>query len=297
MDKVKNEILPKIYPELSAMLEKCSFQNLCEIRFRAGRPVMLYYSDETYYCSRQGGITKEIEKAVNCSANDLTRLVSAFCKSSVYAYENEIKEGFITISGGHRVGICGKAVLDKNGVKNITQFSGINIRIAKEYKNCGDKCVRHICENGRIYNSVIISPPGVGKTTVLRDVARQLSQNFKVSIIDERCEIAASYGGVPQFDVGVQTDVLDGFPKSYGIICALRSLSPDVIITDEIGTDSDILAIKELLSGGCKTVATMHGYSIGEALEKKSELLKLFERAILLERKKGVPIVTECLKL
>ena len=297
MDKVKNEILPKIYPELSALLERCSFENLCEIRFRAGRPLMLYYSYGVFFCSNEGVITKDAENAVVCSSGDLARLVSAFCKSSVYAYENEIKEGFITISGGHRVGISGKAVFGESGVKNITQFSGVNIRIAREFKNCGDECVRHISENGRIYNSIIISPPGVGKTTVLRDVARILSKNFKVSVIDERCEIAASISGVPQFDVGIQTDVLDGFPKSYGIKCALRSLSPDVIITDEIGTDSDVFAMKELLSGGCKTITTMHGYSISEAVEKKSELLKLFERAILLERKKGVPKVTECLKL
>lgn len=297
MDKIKNEILPKIYPALSSVLKMCSFENLCEIRFRAGRPLMLYYSQGAYFCSRNGGITEDRKNAVMCSSDDLARLVSAFCKSSVYAYENEIKEGFLTISGGHRVGISGKAVLDKNGVKNITQFSGVNIRIAREFKNCGDECVRHICENGRIYNSVIISPPGVGKTTVIRDVARKLSENFKVSVIDERSEIAASVGGVPQFDVGIQTDVLDGFPKSYGIICALRSLSPDVIITDEIGTDSDISAIKELLSGGCKTITTMHGYSIKEAIEKKSELLKLFERAILLERRKGAPEAVECLKL
>ena len=124
-----------------------------------------------------------------------------------------------------------------------------------------------------------------------------LSEKFKVSIIDERSELAASVDGVPQFDVGIQTDVLDGFPKTSGIMCALRSLSPDVIITDEIGTDSDIYAIKNVLSGGCKTVATMHGYSIEDAVLKKGELLELFERAILLERRNGVPEVIKCLKL
>ncbi len=297
MDKIKREILPKIEKNASQSLSACDFNNLYEIRFRAQRPVMLYYSHGSFYLKRNGGVCKNENDALFYSQKEISSLVSAFCKSSVYAYENEIKEGFITINGGHRVGISGKAVTNENGIKNIIRFSGVNIRIAREFKNCADGCIRHIYEDKRIYNTVIISPAGVGKTTVLRDIARQLSKNFKVSVIDERSEIAASVDGVPQFDVGVQTDVLDGFPKPEGIMCALRSLSPDVIITDEIGTERDMSAIKNLLSGGCKTVATMHGYSIEEAVSKKKELLELFERAILLERKKGVPEVTKCVKL
>ena len=297
MDKIKGEILPKIYSSAANSLDKCNFFNLFEIRFRVEKPVMLYYSHGTCFLNRNGGVTKNAQDAICPSQKDISSLVSAFCKSSVYAFQNEIKEGFITINGGHRVGISGKAVTDENGVTNIIRFSGVNIRIAREYKNCADSCIRHIYRDKRIYNTIIISPAGVGKTTVLRDVARQLSEKFKVSIIDERSELAASVDGVPQFDVGIQTDVLDGFPKSSGIMCALRSLSPDVIITDEIGTDSDIYAIKNVLSGGCKTVATMHGYSIEDAVLKKGELLELFERAILLERRNGVPEVIKCLKL
>jgi len=155
------------------------------------------------------------------------------------------------------------------------------------------KLIKYIKENERILSTIIISPPGGGKTTLLRDIARILGESHKVTIIDERSEIAAQEFGVPQFDVGIQTDVLDGYTKDAGIRHALRSLSPDVIITDEIGTKSDISAIENILKGGCKIITSMHGYSIEEIREKKGEFLSLFEVAVTLERHE----VTKCLKL
>lgn len=297
MDNIQAEIISKFPPTYAAALRQCSFCNLQEIRFRANRPVMLYFGDRTSYLAAQGGETDKKTHAIVSDQQDIARLVSGFCRSSVYAYQEEIKEGFITIRGGHRIGISGKAIVDDGKVTNIGYFSGINIRIAREFPHSADGCMRYICSGDRIYNSIIISPPGVGKTTVLRDCARQLSKRFKVVVVDERSEIAACGQGVPQFDVGEQTDVLDAFPKPEGIIHALRSLSPDVIITDEMGTEADIKAVSTLLKGGCKIITSMHGYSIEEALEKKRPLMDLFETAILLGRNNGAAEVKQCFKL
>ena len=297
MDKVCKEILPKLPLFYRKRLEQCSFVGLCEIRFRAEKPVMLYYCNRTCFLSVYGGETARRAEAVVVVARDIPVLVGAFCSASVYAHEQDIRAGFLTICGGHRIGLCGKAVMSGDTVLNMDQFSGVNIRIAREFTGSADRCMKYIRTENRIYNSVLISPPGFGKTTILRDIARQLSVCCKVVIVDERSELAAFYAGVSQFDVGEQTDVLDGFPKAAGIIHALRSLSPDVIITDEIGTEEDIRAVSTLLRGGCKIITSMHGYSIEEALEKKSELMKLFETAVLLDKQNGIPGVAQCLRL
>ncbi|MBO5734321.1 MAG: Flp pilus assembly complex ATPase component TadA [Clostridia bacterium] len=290
MDKAIEQILSKLPVDIAQKLTRCSYKNLQEIRFRTGRPVMLYYSDKRVFLEDGGEI-------VVSSRADIENLVSSLCANSVYAYTENIKEGFITIAGGHRVGIGGRAVITQGEISNITNFSSVNIRIAREYKHSADSCMNIIEKNGRIFNTVIISAPGAGKTTLLRDMSRQLSKKYKVTVVDERFEIAAENHGLPQFDIGLQTDVLSGFSKSDGITHALRSLSPDVIICDEIGTAEDIRAIENVLKGGCKIITTMHGYSIQEAMEKKRELMSLFEVAVLLHKIKGKPEVAECLNL
>ena len=296
MDKARTEILSKMPEQFFNSLSKCSFVNLEEIRFRIQRPVMLYYSDKVLYLSKNGA-TSIKENLLFVSPEDISYLMNAFCKSSVYAYQQEINEGFITIDGGHRIGIAGRAVTENGKLRNIEFISSLNIRIAREVKGSADCCLKYMTNERRIYNTVIISPPGVGKTTVLRDCARQLSQNFKVSVVDERSELAASMKGVPQFDIGEQTDVLDSFSKSAGIIRALRSLSPDVIITDEIGAEDDIFAISEILKGGCKIITSMHGYSLSSVMSKKRELMELFEVAVLLKREENKVVADECIRL
>lgn len=286
MDKTREEILSILPDRISQKISGYPFENLQELRLRSSRPVVLYYSTE-----------KAIIEDLVPDGSDISETVANFCRNSVYAHWEDIREGFVTLPGGHRVGIGGRAVKNENGLSGMTDFSSVNIRIAREYKGSANGCIKYIIKEEKILNTVIISPPGVGKTTLLRDITRLLASRYKVTIIDERFEIAATEGGRPQFDIGNEADVLSGFSKSMGITHALRSLSPDVIICDEIGTDNDRRAIENILKGGCKIITSMHGYSIEEALTKKKELMELFDVAVLLWHNKGKPEVAKCLNL
>lgn len=281
MDKALSQITSKIPKEYRQILEDIDTENLQEIRFRTGRKIALYYTD------------KIIHLNATLKGIDIENILSAFCANSVYAYCNSIRNGFITLPGGHRVGVAGRAVYKEGKLSNIVDFSGINIRLAKEHTGCADGVIDEIYKKERILNTLIISEPNGGKTTLLRDIARHIAKERKVAIIDERSEIAATKGGLAQFDVGEHTDVLDGFSKSDGIVRALRSLSPDVIITDEIGTDEDIKAIQDILKGGVKIIASIHAECLDDVKEKKKELISLFDLAIVLQKRE----VRECIRL
>ena len=286
VDKARSEIYPFLIEPIKNAVKDADFSHLQEIRIRTGRPVMLLYGKE-----------RKIPGEVFLpTSDDIEKQIQIFCKSSRYAYQEEMKNGFLTLTGGHRVGLGGRAVIKNEEVIAMTDFSSINIRIAREYPNCSLPLLDKITEGNRIYSTVLISPPGVGKTTFLRDIGRMLSRNFRVCIVDERSEIAAMKNGAPQFDVGLQTDVLDAFPKEIGMRNALRALSPDVLITDEIGDEKDKKAIGEVLKGGCKIITSMHGYSIEEAQEKKGELMEFFECAVLLQKTEDGVEVAACKK-
>lgn len=282
MQQMKKEILPKLIPVYKEAIANCDFSDLAEIRFRAGRPMMLYGCDgSVQYCGKYGG-TPDAKEGITVTQKDLEYQLSAFCRGSVYAYQENISEGFVTLCGGHRVGVAGRAVKKEGSVMSLRDVSGLNLRIARAFPGCADAVMPYLVSCGRVRSSLIIAPPCSGKTTLLRDAARQLSRMFRVTVVDERSELAAMQNGIPSFDVGMQTDVLDAFPKNTGIRCAIRALSPQVIVTDEIGTEEDQSAICELLKSGSAILASMHGYSIEETLARKKDLLSLFERVILL---------------
>ena len=282
MDKAMREITSLMSEKTAEIFKNCNTKNLQEIRIRVGRPVMLYYA----------GYIKSMKDKIFSGA-EIEEMVYNFCRNSVYAYSDSIKDGFITITGGHRVGIAGRGIYKGEELSNITTYSGINIRIAREHIGCAEKLLPFIYKEEKIKNALIIAPPSGGKTTYLRDIARLFGSKYKVTIVDERSEIAAMNKGTPQFDIGDSTDVLDAFLKTDGVIHALRSLSPDVIITDEIGAEEDIFAIKNILKSGSKIVTSIHGEGFSEIKQKKAEFLSLFDVAVVLKKCE----VAECIEL
>jgi len=284
-EKIKNEIFQILPAKIYGMLKDIDFSDLREIRLRTNGQVMLYFGNET----------KTLGNPL--SADNISEVFNSICKNSVYAYLNEICNGFITLPGGHRVGISGECVISGNEITNIHNLSGINIRIAREFKGCAFPIISHIKTAHEIKNTILISPPACGKTTMLRDIARIISARNKVTVIDERSEICGAFRGTPQFDVGTQTDVITKSPKTLGIIMALRALSPDVIITDEVGTKNDIEAIEEILGAGCKIITSIHGYSAESIKKSKGRLLSHFDLAIELTKRNGIPEIANIINM
>ena len=234
------------------------------------------------------------------SKDDIEQTFQIMCKYSIHSFIDDIKKGFITLRGGHRVGIVGKTIIEDGQVKNIKHISSLNIRISREVLGCSDKVLKHIIKGkDKINNTLIISPPQCGKTTLIRDIVRNISNGneeflfsgMKVALIDERNEISGSYLGVPQMDVGIRTDVIETCPKDIGIMMLLRSMSPNVIVTDEIGNMDEIKALYTALNGGVSLITTVHGDSIDDIRNRKelSNLLdsELFKKVIILSSKKG----------
>lgn len=272
-----------------------------EIRLRNNNPLTISCEGKDYFIREDGKVSTEINEGFIVLEKHIHSTFQIFSNYSVYAYQEEIKNGYITIKGGHRVGIGGKIVYGPKGIETIKNISSLNIRVAREKKDISNHIVPYLLDhNRRFYNTLIISSPQCGKTTLLRDIIRNLSngygmmdkEGFKISIVDERSEIAGMYRGTAQNDIGVRTDVLDGCLKSDGIMMAIRSMSPDIIAVDEIGGVKDVEAIHEALRAGIKLIATVHGYSLEELQEKRSmeELFKekIFERYIILDRSNGV---------
>ncbi|WP_055107678.1 stage III sporulation protein AA [Paenibacillus ihumii] len=270
-------VFPDNIRSLLLKLPPALFSRLEEIRIREGRPLEVNASGRHYYLTPEGGLTNDPGGAYKPGKQEGNRLLDLITNHSLYTMEEELRKGFITIAGGHRIGLAGRTVLSGGRVEHLRDISGFNVRIAREVLGISDRILPHLLDfkHRTVLHTLILSPPQQGKTTLIRDLARAISSGawghpearwpgLKVGIIDERSEIAGSKRGVPSFDVGPRTDVMDGCPKAEGIMMMLRSMSPDVIIVDEIGRPEDADALAEALHAGVKVIATAHGSDVSE---------------------------------
>lgn len=251
-------------------------QEIEEIRLRINKPIIL----------KKTNGNKILIHIV--SKEELLETFQKICEHSIYSYQKQICEGFITIKGGHRVGITGSPVEEDGKIININYISSLNFRIAREKKDVSKNIIKYIIQNNEVLNTLIVSKPGCGKTTILRDLVRKISTGieeiqFKAKtcgIVDERGEIAAMYKGTPQNDIGILSDVMDNVSKSKGMRMLIRSMSPEIIVCDEIGSKEDTQAINYAVTSGVKGIFTAHGNSL-EDIMLNEELKKILDKQLI----------------
>lgn len=302
------EVLPVLPPHLEELISKLPghiLDRLEEIRLRRDRPLVLGAGGRDFFLRRDGQPDTRPDGAYRAAGEDLDKVIHNISGASVYALEEELRNGYVTLPGGHRVGLTGRAVLENGRVKTLKYLSGLNIRIGREIKGVAAPLMPRLLDMpaGTLHHTVIFSPPRCGKTTLLRDLVRLASDGVPqlqypgrtVGLVDERSEIAGCYRGVPQMDVGVRTDVLDGCPKAQGMMMLLRSMSPDIIVSDEIGRMEDVTALEEVFNAGVRIVVTIHASSLRELANRPALQfllqLNIIQRFVLLGRSRGVGTV------
>ncbi|WP_432627461.1 stage III sporulation protein AA [Brotaphodocola sp.] len=294
----REETLLKMFPEeIRKLLVPIPrwFEQTQEIRLRAGGPLLLQYGGKEYVvCSDGSGLGMELKCAYQVSAKQIRETLEHMASYSLYAFEEEIRQGFLTLPGGHRIGIAGKTIVQSGEIRSMKFLSFLNIRLAHEVLGCADQVFPQLFERGQLCSVLILSPPRCGKTTLLRDIVRQISDGslqvngMTVGLVDERSEIAACYQGVPQNDVGIRTDVLDACPKAHGMMMLIRTMAPQVVAVDEIGSRMDMEAVEYAMNCGCRVIATVHGNGM-EDIRKKPVLDRMlrekwFDRYLILHR-------------
>lgn len=284
----QEEILRVLAPGLRTALRSMSsfWDEVEEIRLRVGQPLAVTLYGRSVFVEDRGGHRVTMEEI-----RDTMNLLSSYSR---YAFEDKIRQGFLTIQGGHRVGLAGRAILDQTiaggMVKTISPITFLNIRIARQVIGCGEQVLPWLWEKDEIHDTLLISPPGMGKTTLLRDLIRLVSyQEMTVGVVDERSELAACYQGIPQNDLGPRTDVLDGCPKTEGLMMMVRTMAPQILAVDEVGSEADHHALEYAMHSGVRVLVTAHGSSWEEVLQRPilGRWLKegRFGRYVLIEKK------------
>jgi stage III sporulation protein AA len=301
VETLERDIYPVLTDRVQSVLGKLPREDIAgieEIRLRADKPVMIFKNGQDYFVNNEGRASHSNLRSFLITRQDIEKTLQLMCSYSIYAIEEELKQGFLTLTGGHRVGLSGRCILEGSRIKTLKNISGMNIRIAREVRNCGYELVKMLYSD-ELKHTLIVSPPGCGKTTLLRDVIRILSwgspeigcRGYKIGVVDERSEIAGCYLGVPQRDVGIRTDVLDACPKAQGMVMMLRSMSPEIIAVDEIGSMEDASAIENAVNAGVKVIATVHGRDMEDVVKRPGikDLMekKAFEKVVIMSRRNG----------
>lgn len=288
-----NEILSYFPKEIGKRLETYCLQSLEEIRIRNGKPLFLRIGQD------------EINTKYIPNTEEILEILQKICDNSIYTYQTQICNGYITIKGGHRIGITGNVVIKEGKVNNISHIYSLNFRVSRQVLDCSNVAIPYILDfnHKSIYNTIILSPPGRGKTTILRDLVRKLSNGIQeycfkgmnIGVVDERGEIAAMYRGIPQNDVGERTDILDNISKALGMKMLIRSMNPNIIVADEIGTEEDIEAIKYAVCSGVKGIFTAHGGTLEDIIQNPILGIlyqsKIIERILLIRENREVSLI------
>ena len=253
----------------------CGLQNvrsavedkITEIVLRSDRPLCIYLSKRLFYVTENGCLTDSYltKGLVTISGKDIESTVLKLCDYSIYAFQNEINSGFITVKGGIRVGICGKAVINNGKLSNVRDIGTLSFRIPRDVRGCSLSLLQKIDPLGGV---LLCSAPGRGKTTMIRDMARELSYRYRVSLLDEREELSAYSRGKYGFSLGL-CDVYAGYPKGIAANCAIRSMAPDIIVCDEMGERDDVDLLMYSLRSGVSFIATVHAQSMQDLRRRR----------------------------
>jgi stage III sporulation protein AA len=261
-------------------ISTADFERVSEIRLRANKPMT----------ARIGGKDLLVDNGRFCpTPEDIKETMERISQYSFYAFESELSAGYITLPGGHRVGVSGQVVIENGAVSAWRYISGINIRVAHSVVGCADSVLPKLFDGSGFLHTMIISPPAYGKTTLLRDIVRQISDSgLTVGLADERSEIAGCFRGIAQNDVGIRTDTIDGCPKAAAMLMLLRGMSPDVIAVDELGGEQDARAVEAVLNAGVKLLCTAHGRGVSDVMSNPalSGVMSrgVFERFVVLDK-------------
>ena len=281
-------LLPFGIRQLALALPKAERVVAEEVRLRAGRPVSVTLPDGEAVLPGSPVVT----------ADDLRTALEIATQASAHTALERVRHGFVTVRGGHRMGMCGTAVIKDGAIHNLKQLSSLNIRIARQIPGIGTELLRRLRTEGEPIASVLVlGPPGAGKTTLLRDLIRGLSSGVggppvRVGVADERGELAAMYHGVPQLDLGPHTDVMDSCGKAEGLMMLLRGMNPQVLAMDEITAPADIDALEMAAGCGTALLATAHGRGLEDLRRRPlyAQLMerRIFDKVLLVDRQGGV---------